>query len=386
MLETRQSKADLHVHSKHSDRPSEWFLRRIGAPECFVEPLRGLPAGAAAGDGFRHHLRPQLHPRGPGDRRICPARSSRSRSTTYFPEDGCKVHVLVLGISEEQFRMIQELRADIYQLQQYLLDEDILCSVSHPLYPRQRPADDRPRREAAADVSAVRGDQRGPRPPRRGPGRTPCSAILRRRLIDKDGRPARHRALRARSPGRRRFTGGSDDHSGVYIAHRPHGHAATPRTWPSSWPILRRGDHEAGRLLRRKRDDGAQPVPHRLPLLQGPLPSRRQAAASRRIIGELFKRLLEGPGERPQPAGFGQRLRGLATRLRLVAAGEQAQRYGTPAGRRFLPPVLRPSTSARRGFGRRWTTAARSASPARSATCWATASSAVSSNSPGRAS
>ena len=33
-----ESQADIHVHSKHSDRPSEWFLRRIGAPECFVEP------------------------------------------------------------------------------------------------------------------------------------------------------------------------------------------------------------------------------------------------------------------------------------------------------------------------------------------------------------
>ena len=31
-------KADLHLHSKYSDRPSEWFLRRIGAPECFSEP------------------------------------------------------------------------------------------------------------------------------------------------------------------------------------------------------------------------------------------------------------------------------------------------------------------------------------------------------------
>ena len=34
----RQAKADLHVHSKYSDRPAEWFLRRVGAPECFVEP------------------------------------------------------------------------------------------------------------------------------------------------------------------------------------------------------------------------------------------------------------------------------------------------------------------------------------------------------------
>ncbi len=39
MNASHASKADLHVHSKYSDRPSEWFLRRIGAPECFVEPL-----------------------------------------------------------------------------------------------------------------------------------------------------------------------------------------------------------------------------------------------------------------------------------------------------------------------------------------------------------
>jgi predicted metal-dependent phosphoesterase TrpH len=32
------SRADLHVHSKYSDRPSEWILRRIGAPECYTEP------------------------------------------------------------------------------------------------------------------------------------------------------------------------------------------------------------------------------------------------------------------------------------------------------------------------------------------------------------
>ena len=38
MHDARVSKCDLHVHSKYSDRPSEWFLRRIGTPESFVEP------------------------------------------------------------------------------------------------------------------------------------------------------------------------------------------------------------------------------------------------------------------------------------------------------------------------------------------------------------
>src|SRR5208283_2580199 len=54
--------------------------------------------------------------------------------TTYFPENGAKVHILVSGIDEEQFRMIQDLRADIYRLQEYLLGEDIICSVAHVLF------------------------------------------------------------------------------------------------------------------------------------------------------------------------------------------------------------------------------------------------------------
>ena len=43
------SKADLHVHSKFSNRPSEWFLRRIGAPESFMEPVEVYNAAKAAG-------------------------------------------------------------------------------------------------------------------------------------------------------------------------------------------------------------------------------------------------------------------------------------------------------------------------------------------------
>ncbi len=39
MHDSFSSKADLQVHSKHSDRPSEWFLRRIGSPESFADPF-----------------------------------------------------------------------------------------------------------------------------------------------------------------------------------------------------------------------------------------------------------------------------------------------------------------------------------------------------------
>ena len=33
------ARVDLHAHNRFSDGPDEWLLRRIGAPECFTEPL-----------------------------------------------------------------------------------------------------------------------------------------------------------------------------------------------------------------------------------------------------------------------------------------------------------------------------------------------------------
>jgi len=36
--------------------------------------------------------------------------------TTYFPQDGCKLHILVWGISEQQHRDIESVRENIFDL------------------------------------------------------------------------------------------------------------------------------------------------------------------------------------------------------------------------------------------------------------------------------
>ena len=54
MHDARVSKCDLHVHSKYSDRPSEWFLRRMGTPESFVEPQDVYRNARQAGMEIRH--------------------------------------------------------------------------------------------------------------------------------------------------------------------------------------------------------------------------------------------------------------------------------------------------------------------------------------------
>jgi glycosyltransferase involved in cell wall biosynthesis len=57
-----------------------------------------------------------------------------SEITAHFPENGCKVHVVVLHISEEQFQPIMELRKNVYELVAYLHSQKIAHFLAHPLY------------------------------------------------------------------------------------------------------------------------------------------------------------------------------------------------------------------------------------------------------------
>jgi glycosyltransferase involved in cell wall biosynthesis len=53
--------------------------------------------------------------------------------TAIFPEDGCRISILVWGISEQQHREIQQLRSNIYELQQFLAHQGIAHGVASPL-------------------------------------------------------------------------------------------------------------------------------------------------------------------------------------------------------------------------------------------------------------
>lgn len=54
--------------------------------------------------------------------------------TTYFPQDPCKLHILVWGISEAQHADIVSVRENIFDLQSYLQKSGISHAVAHPLY------------------------------------------------------------------------------------------------------------------------------------------------------------------------------------------------------------------------------------------------------------
>lgn len=126
------ARVDLHCHSRFSDHPSEWFLQRIGAAESYTEPERVYADAKARGMKFvtltDHNSITgaiQLKRAHPGDFIM------GVETTTYFPQDRCKVHVLLWGFDEDQFDHIQDLRHDIYRLRDYIREQRIAHSVAH---------------------------------------------------------------------------------------------------------------------------------------------------------------------------------------------------------------------------------------------------------------
>ena len=129
------AKTDLHVHSKYSDHPSEWFLQRIGTSESYTEPEFIYNTAKKRGMNFvticDHNSITgalELQSAHPEDTFVS------VESTVYFPEDGCKVHILLFDITQEQFEKIQEIRNNIYLFRDYVREQNIVYSVAHATY------------------------------------------------------------------------------------------------------------------------------------------------------------------------------------------------------------------------------------------------------------
>ena len=126
---------DLHVHSKHSNHPSEWFLQRIGASESYTEPEDVYRIAKKQGMKFvtiTDHNTIQgaleLKAKYPEECFVS------VESTVYFPEDGCKIHVLVYGIDSGEFEQIQKVRENIYLFRDFIRDRKLAYSVAHATY------------------------------------------------------------------------------------------------------------------------------------------------------------------------------------------------------------------------------------------------------------
>ncbi len=211
------ARADLHVHSKYSDRPSEWLLRRIGAPESFTEPLAVYHACRARGMRF---VTISDHNRIDGALEIAhlPGAFLSSEVTTYFPEDGCKVHCLVWGIDEAQHAEIERLRGSIYELRDYLAAAGIVHSVAHPLYSVNDRLTSAHVEKLLVLFKRFEG-LNGARDPRACDlFVTLCAALTEDGLLRLAERHRLELPPGDAEPWVKWFTGGSDDHGGLHIA------------------------------------------------------------------------------------------------------------------------------------------------------------------------
>lgn len=215
-------RADLYVHSSHSNKPGYWALRKFNCPESYSSPEFIYHAARRQGMDY---VTITDHNTVNGALEIAhlPGAFVSVEVTAYFPEDGCKVHMVVLNITEETFREINRLRKNIYELVAYLDRDAIPHFIAHPLYAQNE--------KLSADhfekmllLFRVFETKNGSRAIRYGEfleklleGLTPAKMAL---LTDKHGMEPH-----GETPWVKGRVGGSDDHGGLFIAGA---HTAVP--------------------------------------------------------------------------------------------------------------------------------------------------------------
>jgi len=126
-------KVDLHCHTLFSGQPSEWILQKLGFPESYTTPRRLYDLQRARG---MTHVTITDHDSIQGALEIAGLENTfiSEEVTTYFPEDRCKLHVLVYNIREKNHHDIQRIRGNVYDLVDYLTRRNIPHAVAHPLF------------------------------------------------------------------------------------------------------------------------------------------------------------------------------------------------------------------------------------------------------------
>ncbi|WP_029896443.1 glycosyltransferase [Desulfohalovibrio reitneri] len=207
-------KVDPHVHSRFSTRPSQWILQKLNCPESFTDPMKLYRTAKRLGMDLvtisdHNTINGALEIAHLDDAFIS------VEITTYFPEDGCKAHVLALDIDEDQFRDIQAARENIFDLVPCLRERNITHICAHPLFGvNDRLTEDHVERLLLLfknlEVNGARDN--APNEVLKG-----LAAMLTPEIIDQltdkwnlePGYP---------EPWKKNITGGSDDHSALNIA------------------------------------------------------------------------------------------------------------------------------------------------------------------------
>lgn len=127
-------RADLHLHTRHSARATDWLMRKVDFPASCSDPRTLYRELRELGFDFVTFTD---HDTIDGCLEIAgePGVFLSEEVTAVFPEDDVKVHLLVWGIDEAQHREIQALRGNIYELAAWLKQQGVVHAVAHPFWP-----------------------------------------------------------------------------------------------------------------------------------------------------------------------------------------------------------------------------------------------------------
>ncbi|MDP9175320.1 MAG: glycosyltransferase [Planctomycetota bacterium] len=126
-------RVDLHCHSSASNEPDEALLNAIRCPESFSSPS----------DVYEQAKRREMnfvtitdHDSIAGVITLAyqPDVIVGEELTCYFPEDHCKIHLLVWGITHEDHDALQAVADDIYRVAEIVETRHLAHAVAHPVY------------------------------------------------------------------------------------------------------------------------------------------------------------------------------------------------------------------------------------------------------------
>lgn len=128
-------KIDLHVHSRYSSDSQNAVIKALRSKESYVEPDEIFETAMERGMDY---VTITDHDTIDGCEEIYKKHPNKVimgvEVTAFFPEDGCPVHILVYGLNRSQFEIIDKLRSNIYEFRGYLQTTRLAHSVAHATY------------------------------------------------------------------------------------------------------------------------------------------------------------------------------------------------------------------------------------------------------------
>jgi hypothetical protein len=208
-------RADLHVHSRCSDNPTNAAIRALRGRESYAEPLDVYAAARGRGMDF---VTITDHNTLDGSLAIAhlPGTFLSTELDTWFPEDGSRIHVVALGLDEATFAEAQRARASVHDLVACLREAGVVHYLAHPLFDMDLALSTDTVERMLLLFNVLEG--------RNGARVARCNGLLRdiaasltpetiAGMADRQGiKPY------GDTPWRKALVGGSDDHSSLFIA------------------------------------------------------------------------------------------------------------------------------------------------------------------------